>query len=114
MNFMKTIRALNYKNITESLLLDFKKTLDNRLIWLQLREPESSGSVYETWEEKTSELEDCISIIEDTIRTLSENSLDNNSEEDLLNLRTELADEIVETIELYNIMWGGLTRLKIE
>ena len=111
MNFMKTVQSLNKNTITVPLLQLILKTLQSRLNWLEMREPDSTGVVYETWEEKFGELEECISIVEDAIRHLEETNL---SQEDLLSLYDELSEEVVETIELYNVMWGGLTRLKIE
>lgn len=114
MNFMKTVQGLNRDTISISLLNSLLKTLQSRLNWLEIREPDSSGVVYETWEEKFGELEDCISIVEDAIRNLEGVDLSTIEQEDLLNLYDELSEEVAETIELYNVMWGGLTRLKIE
>ena len=114
MNFMKTVQSLNRDTISVSLLELILQTLQKRVNWLELREPESSGIKYEEWEEKTSELEDCISIVEDSIRTLSGIDLSVTTQEDMLELYDDISEEVVETIELYNVMWGGLTRLKIE
>lgn len=78
--------------ITENDLDDVETVLCERLDFLCDREPESYGMIRDNWEEKVDELEDIIALFDDDERNLN---------------------EIKERIQDYQLIYGGLSRIKI-
>lgn len=67
-----------------------------RIDWLECREPESEGIIYDEWEEKYEDLKN----ISDEI-------------EELINDFKERFDTISEEIEEYQLIHGGISKLKV-
>ncbi len=94
--------------------------LENRLEWLEDREPESEGEVYDSWEEKYSAFEDilneyteCQEIIEDNIVVIDDK---NASAENLKIAEREIYDAIISVTGLlsnFQHEYHGISKLNI-
>lgn len=98
MNLLEAIR-----NITKNNIIQINQCIQSRLYWLEMREPESDGTVYEQWEEKYDEWTEIAEKSEEII-----GNLENNDYE-----LQEAFDELTEMIEDFQLMHKGLSRLKI-
>lgn len=78
-----------------------KSAFEDRLDWLNDREPESDGVVYDAWEEKVNDLEDIIDL------------LDEAESEDDENVRKAIISNIIADVKVYQMIHGGLSRLKL-
>lgn len=99
---IKLLDAAKQINIDNMKLInDIQITLEERLDWLSDREPESCGVVYDAWSDKVDDLQEIIDTIEEFKDT-------NNRDK-----QSELIDEIQNNISMYQLMHGGLSRLKV-
>lgn len=95
---MKLLDAIrNYEEIDNERFLLIKKCINDRISWMEMREPEYDGSVYEAWEEKYDELQEIYENIEEYME---------NHDDDVLM-------DIVDGIQNYQAIYGGLSRLTI-
>lgn len=99
---IKLLDAVKMVNVSNMKLLDdIQITLETRLDWLSDREPESYGMVYDAWSDKVDDLQEII----DTIEELKEETNKKKQE--------ELMEEIKDAVSTYQLMHGGLSRLKV-
>ncbi len=91
MKLLKVIKMENAIDYAE----DIRLCLEDRLDWLQDREPEYYGSVYDDWQDKSDDMEAIIDMFDDM--------KDEHDEETFKN--------IVAEIESYQWTYGGLSRL---
>ena len=99
---IKLLDAVKQININNMALLDgVQSTLEERLDWLSDREPESYGMVYDAWSEKVDDLQEIIDSIEEL------------KEETNKKKQKELIEEIQDNTSTYQLMHGGLSRLKV-
>ena len=99
MKLLDAIKEINVCNLSR--IESIRCALEERIDWLNDREPESCGSVYDAWSEKVDELQDILDNIEELI------------EETDVDKKKELIEEIQSDIDMYQLMHGGLSRLKI-
>lgn len=99
MKLLKAIEEIrcNDKDIIE----DIKICLEDRLEWLEDREPEYSGEVYDMWEDKCNDLQEILDLFEDY-----------DDEEDM-DEKANIIKDICSQIKDYQYMYGGLSRLTI-
>ena len=71
--------------------------LEERLLWLEVREPTSDGIVYEVWETKYDELDEIVSELYN-----------------LMDKKERNLEKVINMIENYQAIHGGLSRLKME
>jgi len=96
MKFLDVIKQLSIKNVNE-FYDKIKKCVEKRIFWLEMREPESSGIVYETWEEKCEDLKEILEYIDDTKMPFD----------------SEDVEELKDLVASYQIQYGGLSKLLI-
>lgn len=77
--------------------------LDERISWMEEREPESDGEVHNTWQDKYDEL---LSIYEELNEIID---ADDNSKMEI----KESVSKICDQIYTYQCVYGGLSRLLI-
>ena len=85
------------KNLYTFTLEDVEDLLDcmtERMMFEELREPESDGKVHDDWDERVDELQEIIDKLEEC-----------ETEEDF--------EEAIGAIDDYQIYYGGLSRLKV-
>lgn len=97
MKLLKAIEGLSLNNLAE--LDSIQTTLEMRMDWLNDREPESSGVVYDTWSDKVDDLQEIL----DYVDNLKE------AEDDVEKL--ELIGDIQNLVDYYQAIHGGLSRL---
>lgn len=101
---MKLLEAVENVSLDDlSSFTSINEAIQDRLMWLEWKEPESDGSVYETWEEKYDEWSEIAELSEDILENMDDKEYD--LEENIDNLK-EMVDD-------FQIMYGGLSRLKI-
>lgn len=103
MKLLEAVEMLSVDNINEKIIHAICDCIQDRLFWLELREPESDGLVYETWEEKYEELSDILEIAEN-VRDEYKNKSDNLEDS---------IDDLQSQIDEYQLLYGGLSRLKV-
>lgn len=101
MKLLESINSLSSNNL--SCLKSINKAIQDRLFWLEMREPDSDGSVYDSWEEKYDEFEE---IAEKSSELLENINNDNYDIEISIN-------ELKEMICDFQLIYGGLSRIKI-
>lgn len=80
-------------------------SIQERLFWLEIREPESYGMTHDVWEEKYDEFS--------SIAELSE-EIKNSVSEDMSYVEyEELVSDLQMQIEDFQFTYGGLSRLTI-
>lgn len=99
MKVLEAITILSTNNLT--LLSKIQLALEERMDWLNDREPESSGMVYDAWSEKVDDLQEILDNIENLI------------DEKEVNAQQELIEEIQSNVDMYQAIHGGLSRLKL-
>lgn len=104
MKFLDAIATLSCGAKCINKLESINDTIQDRLFWLEMREPESEGSVYDTWEEKFDEFTE--------IAELSQEILE-NIENEKFNMKENI-EELQSLVDNFQIMYGGLSRLKIK
>lgn len=96
---MKLLQAIEIVTVNDAGLIDkIKECISDRVDWLDEREPESNGMIYDEWSEKESELSDILSDFECCID-------DGITEDDLTSIMERIAD--------FQMTYGGLSRLKV-
>ena len=97
---MKLLHAIEVVTADDMKLIEsIRDCISERVDWLNEREPESSGMVYDEWSEKESEMSYILDYLENL---LNEDKVD--------------ADELnaaMLRIEDYQMSYGGLSRLKV-
>lgn len=83
---------------SQTMLEDVSFLLQNKLDDLLEREPDTDGYRHEKWEERCSDLEAIVELVEDLI-----NETDNET-------RIQLHEEIKDQSDVYQLIWGGLKR----
>lgn len=96
MNLLKSLPGIDVGNT--AMIDRVRQSLEDRLDWLQDREPEYDGEVHDDWEEKYDDLEGIIEMFDD----LEEN-------EDC----GEIWNDIRKEIYLYQNTHRGISRLHI-
>lgn len=96
-NLLKCIKQISSDDL--NCLDKIKECLEYRLEWLEDREPESDGAVYDEWADKTEELNNLIDFAEALIEKKEE--LD------------ELIEDFQSSVSSYQKSYGGLSRLKV-
>lgn len=92
---LEAVDDLSFRNLY--LLSPIRDAIEERISWLEDREPESDGAVHDEWEEKIDALDEILEEIDNV-----ENAVN------------DLLDDIKELISDYQLTYGGLSRLKIE
>lgn len=80
-----------------SLMEAIKTVIEERISWLEYREPEYDGAVHDEWDEKIDALNEILDEINDM--------------KDSVN---DTLDNINDLISDYQMIYGGLSRLKID
>ena len=93
------IGQFNINNL--ELINKIQMLLEQRLDWLSDREPESSGLTYDLWSDKFNDLQEILDYIEEL------------KEETDTRKQKELLEEIKNRIDEYQLVYGGLSRLKV-
>lgn len=96
-NLLKTLNTISYNNVDD--VASVKAAMEERLDFLDDREPESDGMVHDEWEEKHDLIEEIIESLE--------------SYEEEANEMQEHWDAAVDMILEYQACYGGLSRIKI-
>lgn len=107
---------MNFIDLVETIQIDenyrkpeyFEKitdSLEERLSWLEDREPESDGMVHDDWEEKYDELEQ----LRDAAEEISSMYEDEEDWEEI----EEDFDQFCGDVWSYQSMYGGLKRWKV-
>ena len=96
MNLLKSVPGIDVSNT--AMIDRVRQSLEDRLDWLQDKEPEYDGEIHDNWEEKYDDLEEIIEMFDD----LEEN-------EDCV----EIWDNIRKEIYLYQNTYHGISRLHI-
>lgn len=91
----------NIDTTDQGLLESILDCVQDRLDWLEEREPESDGMVYDEWDEKHSEWEEIVETAEELAESENEKE------------KMELAGELREKIEDFQMMYKGISRLVI-
>lgn len=97
MKLLYAIKTVDILNI--ELIQQIYECINERLIWLEFREPESDGIVHDNWEEKYDDLQDIKDNLENWINE------DSKNEKEL--------EDIMESIQDYHYIYGGLSRLTV-
>lgn len=100
MKLLDAIKKIQSLSIEDWCLI--QNCLENRRDWLEEREPESSGSVYDNWEMKFEEWCEICEMCEDIISQLNDN--------------VDMSDEIEEFADCilgFHYVYKGLSRLKL-
>lgn len=101
---MKLLEATKELSINDlSLVNKIHDAIESRLFWLEEREPEYDGMVYETWAEKYEEWQDIFDISTEL------NSDNEKSQEKII----ELIEDLQTQVENFQIVYGGLSKLRI-
>ena len=98
---MKLLYAI--KTITrydETIAERVRQCLEDRLDWLEMREPEYDGSIHDEWEDKRDDLEDIIEQF-------------NDFEDESPDGKEDIWRNIRDDIHTYQILHGSLSRLTI-
>lgn len=80
----------------ESIIKKIKQCISNRVTWMEMREPEFEGKIFELWEEKYETLVEIMELIE------------------LWNPDDDNFEDIKDLIIDYQNLYGGLSRICIE
>lgn len=99
MKLLDAIKNLRVDNL--GYLKNIRIALEMRLDWLSFREPESDGMVHDEWSEKYDDLEEIFDLAEE---------LEEEKDEEKMK---DLIEEIQELTVTYQLIHGGLSRLKI-
>ena len=70
MKLLEAINDLSVSNLTK--LNDIQFTLEMRLDWLNDREPESCGMVYDEWQEKVDDLQEILDYIDSINKSIND------------------------------------------
>lgn len=103
---MKLLEAArrDIKEVTYGMLYDIQSAIEDRLDWLDDREPESDGQVHDDWQDKRDDMEDILDKLQ---------VLDDEDEHD----RNEIVDlkwkGVLDDIEYYQFNHKGLSRIVI-
>ncbi len=107
LNFLKAVQELSINNLTY--MEQINEVIQNRLIWLEEREPDSDSAAYDRWAEKYDDWDDLVDLSEIIYETSKGNSVwlclkqfENN------------INKLKEFIEDYQLNYGGLSRLYME
>lgn len=99
---MKLLYAIkNVETQHRALLERIHTALELRMDWLNDREPESNGMVYDDWSEKVDDLQEILDCVESLL------------EETDSDTQTELIEEIQSLTDTYQAIHGGLSRLTL-
>lgn len=101
---MKLLSAVELVKEDYSLIDEIVDCIQNRICWYEDREPESDGEVYDAWDEKKSEFEDCLEPFE-SAQDLINNDPEANKEE-----IDEYLEEGCNLIFDFQATYGGLSR----
>jgi hypothetical protein len=103
---MKLLEAarMDIGQVTYGILYDVQSAIEDRLDWLDDREPESDGQVHDDWQDKRDDLEDIAEKMQ---------KLDDEDEHD----RNEIVDpewkSVLDDIDSYHSWHKGLSRIVI-
>lgn len=104
---MKLIQAI-INNEWEKDIKDFVNRLydclNERISWMEEREPESDGAVHDTWQDKYDEILSIYEDLNDIIETYND--------KEKIEIK-ESVSKICDQIYTYQCVYGGLSRLLI-
>lgn len=98
-NLLKELYKINSNN--ESDIFAVRSVMEERLCFLEDREPEYDGEVHDLWEEKCDAIQEII------------DSLEQYEEAENFEEKSDAWDAARDGIEDYQMTYGGLSRLKI-
>lgn len=101
---MKLLNAVELVKEDYSLIDEIVDCIQNRISWYEDREPESDGEVYDAWDEKKSEFEDCLEPFESAQDLINDDPNANKDEID------EYLEEGCNSIFDFQATYGGLSR----
>lgn len=99
------------KNVTEdfSLIDSIMSCMNDRMIWLEEKEPESEGQTYDNWEEKKNAFEEVLDLYEEAQGLIETIETEEDKEDAIEKLK-----EADEALTNFQYEYGGLSRLKID
>lgn len=98
---MKLFDAIRNVSIDDTDMIErITDCIDERISWMEDREPESSGEVYDAWSEKYDDLSEIKDLLDQILTPGTEDAAD-------------LLYEAVADIETFHAVHGGLSRLKV-
>lgn len=106
-NFLKAVQELSINNSTY--MKQINEIIQNRLIWLEEREPDNDSGNYNRWAEKYDDWDDIADLSEIICDTLKGNSI-----WICLKQLKKNINQLKEFIEDYQLNYGGLLRLYME
>lgn len=98
-NLLKTLPEIAAND--EFMIMQVKSAMEDRLDFLEDREPEYDGEVHDLWDDKYSEISDIVDELEDY--ECSESAQE----------REALWNSIRSNIRSFQSMYGGLSRIKL-
>lgn len=103
---MKLLEAakMDIKEVTYGVLYDIKDAIEDRLDWLDDREPDSDGQVHDDWEDKRDDLEDILEKLQE---------LDDEDEHDGNEIVDSKWKRVLNSINRYQSWHRGLSRIII-
>lgn len=107
LNFFKAVQELSINNLTY--MEQINEIIQDRLIWLEEREPDSDGAAYDKWAEKYDDWDDIVDLSERIYETSK-----GDSDWLCLKLFENNINKLKEFIEDYQLNYGGLSRLYME
>lgn len=103
MKLLEAVR-MDITKVTYGILYDIEVAIEDRLDWLDDREPESDGQVHDDWQDKRDDMEDILEKLQE---------LDDEDEHD----RNEIVDPkwkvVLDDIDSYHFWYKGLSRIII-
>lgn len=90
-----------FKSIEDDELIDILDDLENYLLEIEEREPNSNGVILERWQEKYDDLQDLVEIFRNYIESSD------------MYRRKEILNKLKRLTKLYQINYGGLKRLLV-
>ena len=104
LNFLKAIQELSINNTTY--IKQINEIIQDRLIWLEEREPDNDSGNYNRWVKKYEDWDDIADLSEIIYDTLEGNGI-----WICLKQLEKNIDKLKEFIEDYQLNYGGLSRL---
>lgn len=99
----KKMIGLDQRNC--EIIKQLSSAVEDRLFWLDIREPEGLGSTYDDWEEKFTAMEEIHKSLTSVVTSLGASDTD----EELIEMVNKVGNDIL----AYQIEYGGLSRLKL-
>lgn len=98
--FYNTVMS-GFKSIEDDELSDILDDLENYLLEIEEREPNSNGIILERWQEKYDDLQDLVELFRNYIESSD------------MDRKKEILNKLKRLTKLYQINYGGLKRLLV-